>query len=49
MIGRDRCESVLRRALDASGAEDADAYLVVQDLGLTRFAANINPPERFAR
>ena len=41
MIGRDRCESVLRRALDASGAEDADAYLVVQDLGLTRFAANI--------
>ena len=40
MIGRERCESVLRAALDACGAEDADAYLVVQDLGLTRFAAN---------
>ncbi len=40
MIGRDRCESVLRLALEASGAQDADAYLVVQDLGLTRFAAN---------
>ena len=55
MIGREGCEAVLQRALDAgvspvipakaeihgaTGAWDTEAYLVVQDLGLTRFAAN---------
>ena len=44
MIGREACEAVLQRALNAgetgNGGWDIEAYLVVQDLGLTRFAAN---------
>ncbi len=64
MIGREACEAVLQRALNAgetlrtpphtavpagerrtgsvprNGGWDTEAYLVVQDLGLTRFAAN---------
>lgn len=40
MIGRERCEALLRQALNQPHVEEADAYLVVQELGLTRFAAN---------
>ena len=44
MIGREACEAVLQRALESrdmgNGGWDIEAYLVVQDLGLTRFAAN---------
>ena len=40
MIGRDGCESVLSQTLDQPNIREADAYLSVQDLSLTRFASN---------
>ena len=41
MIGRDRCEAVLEKAIGLSKAEQADFYLSVQEQGLTRFANNV--------
>ena len=45
MIGREACEAVLQCALEIGdsrdGGWDTEAYLVVQNLGLTRFAANM--------
>ena len=40
MIGREKCESLLEKALKQADVEEADAYLSIQDLGLTRFATN---------
>ena len=40
MIGQERCEAVLSRALNQPNIKEADAYLSVQDLNLTRFASN---------
>ena len=41
MIGRDQCEAILSQALRPSQVGEVEAYLVVQDLGLTRFASNV--------
>ena len=41
MIGRDRCQAVLEKAMGLSKAEQADFYLNVQEQGLTRFANNV--------
>ena len=40
MIGQERCEAVLSRALNQPNIKEAAAYLSVQDLTLTRFASN---------
>ncbi len=40
MIGEDAALRLLERALSLSTAQEADAYLIGQDLGLTRFAGN---------
>ena len=40
MIGEGGCEALLQRALSMSKAEDTEAFLSLQDLGLTRFANN---------
>ena len=40
MIGQERCETVLQKAMELSTAEEADFYLNVQEQGLTRFANN---------
>ena len=40
MIGQERCETILQKALEFSTAEEADFYLNVQEQGLTRFANN---------
>ena len=41
MIGRERCQAVLEKAMALSRAEQADFYLSVQEQGLTRFANNV--------
>ena len=41
MIGQDRCLAVLSQALDSSQLGEMEAYLLINDLGLTRFASNI--------
>ena len=40
MIGQDRCEAVLSQVLNQPNIKEADAYLLIQDLNLTRFASN---------
>lgn len=41
MIGQHRCMAVLSQALDSSQLGEMEAYLLINDLGLTRFASNI--------
>jgi len=40
MIGEERCQGILRQALNLSGVDEVEAYLSGQDLALTRFANN---------
>jgi predicted Zn-dependent protease len=40
VIGREECEAILGRALSLSTAQEADFFLNVQELALTRFAGN---------
>ena len=40
MIGRERCDAVLQKAMDLSKTGEADFYLSIQEQGLTRFANN---------
>ena len=40
MIGREECEAILGKALSLSTAQEADFFLSVQELALTRFAGN---------
>ena len=41
MIGQERCMAVLSQALDSSQLGEMEVYLLINDLGLTRFASNI--------
>ena len=41
MIGQDGCMAILSKCLDASRLGEMEAYLLINDLGLTRFASNI--------
>ena len=41
MMGQERCEAILKRALSLSRAEQAEVYLSVQEQGLTRYASNV--------
>jgi predicted Zn-dependent protease len=40
MTGQERCEAILQSALGQAGVKEADAYLSIQEMGLTRFASN---------
>ena len=40
MIGRERCQAVLDKAMALSRGDDADCYLIFKETGLTRFANN---------
>ena len=40
MMGRERCQAVLDKAMTLSKGEDADFYLSFKETGLTRFANN---------
>ena len=40
MIGREECEAILGKALSLSTAQEADFFLSVEELALTRFAGN---------
>ena len=40
MIGQSGCEAILQKALQLSGAEATDVYLLAQESALTRFANN---------
>ena len=41
MIGQSQCQAVLQKALSHAHVDQAEAYLTVQNLELTRFAGNI--------